>query len=138
MFKDYDLRSKENAMVQQISSYNKQKLENEKEPKLKTCITGTEKDGQNVSRIPNQRKVSQILRPIKNENDITNRQNSIEKGCNIAIHQQSAQRRNTIQYLSVPVELVHPEPIPQEEDQNVSAAGDRGDQNGIKESMNVD
>ena len=38
----------------------------------------------------------------------------------------------------MPVELVHPEPIPQEEDQNVSAAGDRGDQNGIKESMNVD
>ena len=43
-----------------------------------------------------------------------------------------------IQHLSVPEELVHPEPIPKKEDQNVSAAGDIGDQNGIKESLNVD
>ena len=35
-------------------------------------------------------------------------------------------------------ELVRPEPVSQEEDQNVSAAGDRGDQNGITESMNAD
>ena len=33
-------------------------------------------------------------------------------------------------------EFVRPEPVSQEE--NVSAAGDRGDQNGIKESMNAD
>ena len=43
-----------------------------------------------------------------------------------------------IQHLSVPEELVHPVPILKKEDQNVSAARDRGDQNGIKESMNVD
>ena len=60
------------------------------------------------------------------------------KGLNIAIQQQPAQRRNTIQNLSVPEELVRPEPVPQEEDQNVSAAGDRGDKNDIKESMNAD
>ena len=35
-------------------------------------------------------------------------------------------------------EFVRPEPVSQEEDQNVSAAGDRGDQNGIKESVNAD
>ena len=34
--------------------------------------------------------------------------------------------------------FVRPAPVSQEEDQNVSAAGDRGDQNGIKESMNAD
>ena len=60
------------------------------------------------------------------------------KGFNIAIQQQPAQRRNTIQNLSVPEELVRSEPVPQEEDQNVSAAGDRGDKNDIKESMNTD
>ena len=49
--KDYDLRSK--VKVQQISSYNKQKLESKEQLKLKTCITGKEKDGQNVSRISN-------------------------------------------------------------------------------------
>ena len=49
-FKDYDLRSKEREKVQQISSYNKQKLENKEQLKLKTCITGKEKDGQNFSR----------------------------------------------------------------------------------------
>ena len=102
MFKDYDLRSKEKAKMQQISSYTKQKLENEEEPKLKTCITGKEKYDQNVSRIPNQGKVSRIPRPIKNENYITNRQKSVTKGFNIAIQQQHAQRRNTIQHLSGP------------------------------------
>ena len=101
--KDYDVRSKEKEKVQQISSYNKQKLESEEKSKLKTCITGKEKDGQNVSRIPNQRKVSQIPRPIKKESDITNRQKSVKKGFNIAIQQQPAQRGNTIQNLSVPV-----------------------------------
>ena len=35
----------------------------------------------------------------------------------------------------MPEELVRPELVPQEEDQNVSAATDRGDQNGMKESM---
>ena len=38
----------------------------------------------------------------------------------------------------MPQELVHPEPVPQEEDQNVSAAADRGGQNGINESMKAD
>ena len=102
MFKDYDLRSKEKAKMQQISSYTKQKLENEEEPKLKTYIAGKEKYDQNVSRIPNQGKVSRIPRPIKNENYITNRQKSVTKGFNIAIQQQHAQRRNTIQHLSGP------------------------------------
>ena len=49
--KDYHLRSKEKVKVQQISSCNKQKLENNEQLKLKTCITGNEKDGQNFSRI---------------------------------------------------------------------------------------
>ena len=44
-FKGYDLRSKKNTKVQQISSSNKQKLEREEELKLRTCITGKEKDG---------------------------------------------------------------------------------------------
>ena len=44
-FKDYDLRSKKRAKVQQIRSYNKQKLESEEESKLKFCIAGKEKDG---------------------------------------------------------------------------------------------
>ena len=35
-------------------------------------------------------------------------------------------------------ELVRPEPVSQEDDQNVSASGERGDQNGIKESINAD
>ena len=60
-FKYYDLRSKEMAKVQQTSSYNKQKLESEEESKLKFCVAGKEKDGQNVSEIPNQGKVSRIL-----------------------------------------------------------------------------
>ena len=64
-FKDYDLRSKKRAKVQQIHSYNKQKLESEEESKLKFCIVGKEKDGQNFSKIPNQRKVSRI--PVNEE-----------------------------------------------------------------------
>ena len=123
--------------MQQISSYNRQKLKSDEESKLKTYITGKEKYGQKVSRIPDQSKVSRIPRPIKKESDITNQQNSVKKGFNITI-QQSTQRRNTIQSLSVPEELVSPEPAPQNEDQNVSAAGNRGDQNGVKESMNAD
>ena len=71
-FNDYNLRSKEKTKLQQISSYNKQKLESEEELKSKTCITGKKKDGQNVSRIPYQRKVSRIPRPIKKESDISN------------------------------------------------------------------
>ena len=47
--------------MQQTSSYNKQKLESEEESKLKFCVAGKEKDGQNVSEIPNQGKVSRIL-----------------------------------------------------------------------------
>ena len=58
---EYELRSKEMANLQQTSSYNKQKLESEEEWKLKFCIAGKEKDGQNFSKIPNQRKVSRIL-----------------------------------------------------------------------------
>ena len=50
------------AKVQQTSSYNKQKLESEEESKSKKfCVAGKEKDGQNVSEIPNQGKVSRIL-----------------------------------------------------------------------------
>ena len=60
-FKDCDLRSKERTKVLQKSSYNKQKLESEEKSKLKFCIAGKEKDGQNVSHIPNQRNVSRIL-----------------------------------------------------------------------------
>ena len=74
---------------------------------------------------------------MKNESDITYRQKSVKKGFNIAIHQ-PVQRGNTIQSLSVPEKLVRPEPAPQEEDQNVSAARDSVDQNGVKESTNVD
>ena len=85
-----------------------------------------------------ERKVSRIPRPIKKESDIINQQESVKKGFSISIQQQPAQRRNTIQNLSVLEELVRPEPAPQEENQNVSAAGDRGDPNGIKESMNAD
>ena len=51
--------------MQQTSSYNKQKLESEEESKLKFCIVGKEKDGQNFSKIPNQRKVSRI--PVNEE-----------------------------------------------------------------------
>ena len=80
--------------------------------------------------------MSRILRPTKKESDTTNQQKSVKKGSNIAI-QQPAQRGNTIQSLPVSEELIRREPVPQEEDQNVSAAGDRGDQNGVKESMNV-
>ena len=47
--------------MQQKSSYNKQKLESEEESKLKFCIARKDKDGQNVSHIPNQRNVSRIL-----------------------------------------------------------------------------
>ena len=89
-FKDYDLRSK--VKVQQISSYNKQKLESKEQLKLKTCIIGKEKDGQNVSRISNQRKVSRIPRPIKKESDIINQQKSVKKCYSISNQHQSAQR----------------------------------------------
>ena len=64
-FEEYELRSKEMANLQQTSSYNKQKLESEEESKLKFCIVGKEKDGQNFSKIPNQRKVSRI--PVNEE-----------------------------------------------------------------------
>ena len=124
--------------MQQISSYNKQKLESKQQLKLKICITGKEKDDQNVSRILNQRKVSRIPRPMKKESDIVNQQKSVRKGFSTPIQHQPAQRRNAIQNLSVLEELVRPESVPQNEDQNVSAAGDRGDQNGIKESINAD
>ena len=105
-FKDYDLRSKERVKVQQISSYNKQKLGSEE--KSKFCVTGKEKDGQNVSQISNQTKVSRVPRPIKKESDINNRQKSVKKGFNVTIQQQPAQRIDTIQNLSVPEESVHP------------------------------
>ena len=124
--------------MQQISSYNKQKLESKQQLKLKICITWKEKDDQNVSRILNQRKVSRIPRPMKKESDIVNQQKSVRKGFSTPIQHQPAQRRNAIQNLSVLEELVRPESVPQNEDQNVSAAGDRGDQNGIKESINAD
>ena len=68
-FKHYVLTSKEKVKVQQISSYNRQKLESKQQLKLKTCITGKEKDDQNVSRILNQSKVSRIPRPMKKESD---------------------------------------------------------------------
>ena len=125
-FKDYDLTSKERVKVQQISSYNKQKLGSEE--KSKFCITGKEKDGQNVSQISNQIKVSRVPRPIKKESDINNQQKSVKNGFNVAIQQQPGQRIDTIQNLSVPEDPVHPESVTQEEDQNVSAAADSGDQ----------
>ena len=75
---------------------------------------------------------------MKKESDINNWQKSVKKGFNITNQQQPAQRINAIQNLSMPEELVHPEPVPQEEDQNVSAAADRGGQNGINESMKAD
>ena len=71
------------------------------------------------------------------ESDITNRQKSVKEGFHIAI-QQLTQRGSTMQSLSLPEEFVRPEPVPQQEDQNVSATGDRGYQNGAKESMNAD
>ena len=104
---------------------------------MKTWIAGKEKDGQTVSRIPNQRKVSRIPRPTKKESDIINQQKPVKKGFSISIQRQPVQRRNTIQNLYVLEELVRPERVPQEEDQNVSASGDRGDQNGIMESINA-
>ena len=78
--------------MQQLSGYSKQKLERKEQLRLKTCITGKEKDGQNVSRISNQRKVSRIPRPIKKESDIINQQKSVKKGYSISIQHQSAQR----------------------------------------------
>ena len=105
---------------------------------MKTCIIGKEKDGQNVSRISNQRKVSRIPRPIKKESDVINQQKSVKRGFTISIQHQPAQRRYTIQNLSILDKRLRPEPVPQEEYQNVSAARDRGDQNGTKESMNAD
>ena len=106
--------------------------------KLKTCIIGKEKDCQNVSRISNQRKVSRIPRPIKKESDVINQQKSVKRGFTISIQHQPAQRRYTIQNFSILDKRLRPEPVPQEEYQNVSAARDRGDQNGTKESMNAD
>ena len=91
---------------------------------MKSCIKGKEKHGQIVSRIPSQRKVSRLVRPIKKESDITIRQKSVKEGFNIRIRQ-PVQRANTIQNLSVPEELVCAEPVPQEQDQNVSATGDK-------------
>ena len=96
-----------------------------------SCITGKEKDGQNVSRI-----INQILKLTKKESDITSWQKSVTKGFNIAI-QQSSQWGNTIPSLSLSEELLPPELVFQEEDQNVSASRDGGNQNGIKESMNA-
>ena len=104
---------------------------NKKVNQSRSCITGKEKDGQNVSRITNQ-----ILKLTKKESDITSWQKSVTKGFNIAI-QQSSQWENTIPSLSVSEELVRPELVSQEEDQNVSASRDGGNQNGIKESMNA-
>ena len=76
---------------------------------------------------------------IKKENDINNKQKSLKTGFNIAVPQQPAQRRDTIQNLPVPEELKRSESVPQEEDQNFSSAGDRGDQNSLNESsMNTD
>ena len=68
-----------------MSSYNKQKLESKQQLKLKTYITGKEKDGQNVSRILNQRKVSRIPRPMKKESDIIKQQKSVKKGFSTSI-----------------------------------------------------
>ena len=127
--------------MQQISSYNKQKLESKEQLKLKTCIIGKEKDGQNVSRISNQRKVSQIPRPTKKESDIINQQKSLKRDLSISIQHQPAQRRYTIQNFSILEELLRPELVSQEKYQKIgviSAARDRGDQNGTKESMNAD
>lgn len=76
---------------------------------------------------------------IKKENEINNKQKSLKTGFNIAVPQQPAQRRDTIQNLPVPEELKRSESVPQEEDQNFSSAGDRGDQNSLNESsMNTD
>ena len=76
---------------------------------------------------------------IKKENDINNKQKSLKTGFNIAVPQQPAQRRDTIQNLPVPEELKRSESVPQEKDQNFSSAGDRGDQNSLNESsMNTD
>ena len=96
-----------------------------------SCITAKEKDGQNVSRI-----INQILKLTKKESDITSWQKSVTKGFNIAI-QQSSQWGNTIPSLSVSEELLPPELVSQEEDQNVSASRDGGNQSGIKESINA-
>ena len=104
---------------------------NKKVNQSRSCITGKEKDGQNVSRITNQ-----ILKLTKKESDITSWQKSVTKGFNIAI-QQSSQWGNTIPSLSVSEELLPPELVFQEEDQNVSASRDGGNQNGIKESINA-
>ena len=104
---------------------------NKKVNQSRSCITGKEKDGQNVSRI-----INQILKLTKKESDITSWQKSVTKGFNIVI-QQSSQWGNTIPSLSVSEELVRPELVSQEEDQNVSASRDGGNQNGIKESMNA-
>ena len=104
---------------------------NKKVNQSRSCITGKEKDGQNVSRITNQ-----ILKLTKKESDITSWQKSVTKGFNIAI-QQSSQWGNTIPSLSLSEELLPPELVFQEEDQNVSASRDGGNQNGIKESMNA-
>lgn len=104
---------------------------------MKTCITRNEKDGQNVTRIPNHGKVLRIPRPTKREKDITNRQKSIKKGFDTVIQQNPGQRGKTIQNLSLHKELVRPEPAPQKEDQTASAAGHRGEENDIKKSMNA-
>ena len=104
---------------------------NKKVNQSRSCITGKEKDGQNVSRI-----INQILKLTKKESDITSWQKSVTKGFNIVI-QQSSQWGNTIPSLSVSEELVRPELVSQEEDQNVSASRDGGNQNGIKESINA-
>ena len=82
--------------------------------------------------------MSRIPRPIKRESDIINQQKSVKKDFSISIQHQPSQRRNTIQNLSELEELVRPEPVSEEEDKNISAAGNRGDQNGIKESINAD
>ena len=120
MFKDYDLRSKEKA--------NRQKLESKEESKLKICITGKEKDGQNVSQIPNQIKVPQIPRPIKKEIDITNQQKSVKKSLNITIQQQPAQRGNTFRNFSVPEELVRLNQFSKKKiKMSLQQEGDRGD-----------
>ena len=55
----------------------------EEELSLKTCITGKEKDGQKVSRIPNESVTD--TDPIKKESDITNQQKSVKEGSNTAI-----------------------------------------------------
>ena len=67
-FKDYCLIPKEREKVQQISSYNRQKLESKEEPKLKFCITAKEENDQNVSQIPNKegKRYQQQTKVIKN------------------------------------------------------------------------